>query len=207
MAAEDHPFLSGPTSKHAVDVAIEMLSGADAGTLNMDGLLSEAAVSSGSLYYQFGNRKKFLAAINKERYRRLALTEDQSHLQAGFDAQTPEEFLDFISEQLRRIATDPLTVKLRQSRLQLMAAASADGDIAERTSLIQTNFFETISQVFEVGKQRGLINPELDSFAYCAWFHGMTLGRSTTELSLSDAQLWLDVAIPAALAPLRLPSA
>jgi len=88
-----------------------------------------------------------------------------------------------------------------------MAAASADGDIAERTSLIQTNFFETISQVFEVGKQRGLINPELDSFAYCAWFHGMTLGRSTTELSLSDAQLWLDVAIPAALAPLRLPSA
>jgi hypothetical protein len=57
----------------------------------------------------------------------------------------------------------------------------------------------------EDAKARGIINPDLDTRAYAIWFHGTMLGRTTTETGSVDDEAWLSVAIPAALAPLRLP--
>jgi predicted branched-subunit amino acid permease len=54
-------------------------------------------------------------------------------------------------------------------------------------------------------QRKGLINPHLDTTAYCAWFQGALLGQLLTEPVLPDVERWLSVATPAALAPLRLP--
>ena len=62
-----------------------------------------------------------------------------------------------------------------------------------------------IGQMVADGQQRGLVNPGIDPVAYCAWFHGMCLGRSATERTYEDTDEWLAVAVPAALAPLRVP--
>ena len=63
--------------------------------------------------------------------------------------------------------------------------------------------FLAIAPIFDRAKAKGIVNPSLDSYSYTAWFHGMTLGRSFTEETVADADAWLAIAIPAALAPLR----
>jgi hypothetical protein len=65
--------------------------------------------------------------------------------------------------------------------------------------------FDAIALMFDDAQARGLIDPRLDTRAYAAWFHGMTLGRTVTEAGSVDSEAWLAVAIPAALAPLRPP--
>ena len=65
---------------------------------------------------------------------------------------------------------------------------------------------DAIAAMFEDARSRGLIDPALDTRAYSAWFHGMTLGRTITEGGSVGNAAWLAVAIPAALAPLYPPS-
>jgi hypothetical protein len=85
------------------------------------------------------------------------------------------------------------------------AAALNDEDVYERMAVIQTEMFRVIGQMVADGQQRGLVNPDVDPVAYCAWFHGMCLGRTVTERTYANTDAWLAVAVPAALAPLRLP--
>jgi len=70
----------------------------------------------------------------------------------------------------------------------------------------QEMMFDVIAAMFDVAQARGLIDLGLDTRAYAAWFHGMTLGRTVTEAGSVGTDAWLAVAIPAALAPLRPPA-
>jgi AcrR family transcriptional regulator len=165
----------------------------------------EAGVSSSSVYHYFGSRQGLLAAMEKERYRRLAMSEDRGHLDEGASSQTPDEFLGFIEDQLVRIVTEPDAIEVRGQRLRTAAAALDDDDVYERMAAIQSEMFRVIGDLLVSGQQRGLVNPDIDPIAYCAWFHGMCLGRTVTERTFTDVDSWLAVAVPAALAPLRLP--
>lgn len=62
-----------------------------------------------------------------------------------------------------------------------------------------------IAEMMDSAKRKGLINPHLDTIAYCSWFQGALLGQLLIEPVLPDVERWLSVAVPAALAPLRLP--
>lgn len=65
--------------------------------------------------------------------------------------------------------------------------------------------FGVVAAMYDDAKARGLINPDLDTLAYVMWFHGMVLGRTAMEDASVGIDAWLSVAVPAALAPLRLP--
>jgi len=68
---------------------------------------------------------------------------------------------------------------------------------------VQLEMFRVIGEMVADGQGRGLVNPHIDTVAYCAWFHGMAIGHLVTASSSVDTERWLSVALPAALAPLR----
>jgi AcrR family transcriptional regulator len=194
-----------PTKSAILEAAVTLLSerGPDGFTIDEVLILSDASASS--LYHHFGNREGLLRAAERERYRSAYRGEDRRNLERGEGAQTSEEFFDYIAAQLRRIVTDPANVEVRRSRLQAATKALNAPDLAEEYWQTQEEMFDAIVVMLDDAQARGLINPDVDTRAYEAWFHGMTLGRTFTEGGSVDARSWLEVAIPAALAPLRPP--
>ncbi len=194
-----------PSRQALLDTAVAMLDERGPDGFTVDEVLVESGTSSSSLYHHFGSRQGLLAAAQEESYRRHARREDRRNLQDGLDATTTEEFLAYVAYQLERIVTDPANLAVRRSRLETAARSLSSPELAAQTLAVQESMLDAIAAMFEGAKARGLIDPALDTRAYSAWFHGMALGRTVTEGGSVDARAWLDVAIPAALAPLRPP--
>lgn len=180
-------------------VAVLVTRGADA--VRIDEILVMADASASSLYHYFGDRQGLIDAAVAVVNEQLAASEDPGHLDDGFAATSTDEFCDYIVQQLRRAATSDVNRSRRVQRVRLSAAAI--GRQPADDTQFQTLMTTTIAALFDDAKTRHLINPELDSFAYCAWFQGMVLGQLLIESTLADIERWLDIAIPAALAPLR----
>lgn len=206
VTSDPHPFLPNATAESIVDAAIGIVGTGAVEQLTVEQVVLAAETSASSVYHYFGTRKGLLGAVEKERYRRLALAEDRTRLERGDGSATSEEFLQFIADELVRIATDADAIAVRRQRLRVAAAALDDEDVYERMALIQTEMFRVIGAMVADGQRRGLVNRTIAPVAYCAWFHGMCLGRTATERSYANTEAWLAVAVPAALAPLRLPT-
>ncbi|MEO6627089.1 MAG: TetR/AcrR family transcriptional regulator [Aquihabitans sp.] len=197
---------TNPSRRALLDTAVAMLRDRGPDGFTVDEVLIESGTSSSSLYHHFGSRQGLLVAAQEESYRRLAHSEDRGNLDGGYDATTTQEFLDYVVHQLERIVTDPANRTVRQTRLQVAARSFGSAELAAQTAAIQENMLDVIAAMYDDAKARGLINGALDTRAYAAWFHGMTLGRTVTEAGQVDTRAWLEVAIPAALAPLRPPT-
>ena len=189
-----------------LETAVAMLEERGADGFTVDEVLVESGTSSSSLYHHFGSRTGLLVAAQDESYRRALRGEDVRNLDGGLGATTTEEFLDYVAAQLRRIATDPATRSVRRTRLTAAARSLASPELALQTVAVQERMLDAIAGMFDDAQVRGLIDPHLDTRAYAAWFHGMTLGRTVTESGSVGSEAWLAVAIPAALAPLRPPA-
>jgi AcrR family transcriptional regulator len=188
-----------------LDTAVAMLDERGPDGFTIDEVLIASGTSSSSLYHYFGSRHGLLIAAQEESYRRLARREDRRNLDGGFGATTTEEFLDYLARQIRRIVTDPANRAVRRTRLAAAASSLASPELAAQTVAVQEKMLDAIAAMLDDAQGRGLVNPQLDTRAYAAWFHGMTLGRTLTEGGSIDSEAWLEVAIPAALAPLRPP--
>jgi AcrR family transcriptional regulator len=197
---------TNPSRRALLDTAVAMLEERGPDGFTVDEVLVESGTSSSSLYHHFGSRHGLLIAAQDESYRRVARAEDARNLDGGLGATTTEEFLAYVASQLRRIVTDPANLVVRRTRLAAAARSLASPELAAQTVAVQERMFDAIVVMFDSAQARGLIDPQLDTRAYAAWFHGMTLGRTVTEAGSVDSEAWLAVAIPAALAPLR-PSA
>ena len=205
--AQPHPLLRSVSAVAMVDAALRLLGDRPVSELKVEEVLFGAHTSTSSLYHHFGNRQGLCTAVEKERFRRLALAEDRARLAAGYEASTEEEFLAFVEANLLRAVTDPANVEGRQQRIRVLAAALDDADLTERVRIIQGTMYQVIAEVIEDAKQRGLINPDVDGAAFAAMMHGMAMGRTGTESIFPDVDRWLAVAVPALLAPLRRPAA
>ena len=189
-----------------LETAVAMLEERGPGGFTIDEVLIQSNTSSSSLYHHYGSRDGLLVAAQEESYRRAARAEDRRNLEGGMNATTSEEFFDYVAAQLRRIVTDTETQPRRRSRLGAAARSLESPELAARMVETQHKLIDAIAEMFSSAQQRGLINADLDTRAYSAWFHGMTLSRTITEVGFADTEAWLAVAIPAALAPLRLPA-
>lgn len=197
---------TNPSRRALLDAAVAMLEERGADGFTIEEVLVESGTSSSSLYHHFGSRHGLLMAAQEESYRRVARGEDRRNLDGGFAATTTEEFLDYVASQIQRIVTDPANRSVRRTRLATAARSLASPELAAQTAAVQERLLDAIAAMFDDAQARGLIDPGLDTRAYAAWFHGMTLGRTVTETGSIDTQAWLAVAIPAALAPLRPPA-
>ena len=88
----------------------------------------------------------------------------------------------------------------------IATAALTREELSAEVASAQHVFVDAMAEIICDAQERGLINSSVNPTSYASWLHGMTLGRTLTESSCSDPLTWLAVAVPAALAPLRLES-
>ena len=167
-------------------------------------VLSEVNVSPSSLYHHFGSKEELVVAAQLQIAREDNLNEDAGILEIGKNLSTHEEFLAFITLQLRRAATDPANIPVREARVIAAASSFGNPDFPSGLSRPQRALIEATSEVFRSAQERGIANPDLDAFAYAAFFHGLTLSLALINRNLTEVEDWLAIAIPAALAPIRM---
>jgi AcrR family transcriptional regulator len=191
-----------PTRRAILVVAMELLQERGPDGFTIEDVLIRSGTSASSLYHHFGNREGLLLAAQEERYRQTVRDEDRGNLEGGFTATTTEEFCDYLAAQMRRIVTDAGNREVRRNRVEVAGRALHSPDLAEGATAYQNRMLDAVAEVFDGAQARGLIDAGLDIRAYCAWFHSMTLGYTFIEGGPIDADAWLSIAIPAALAPL-----
>ena len=204
----DGPDVAPPlneTAQRIVDVALALIDEDGPDGFRVDKVRDQACVSTSSMYHYFGNRAGLLAAVDRERYRRLVNAEDRERLGPAFSATSPAEFQKYIADELHRVLRDPATRAVRRQRVQVGANALDDDELQAEVVRKQRQMFNVIRDIFLAGQQRGLVNPDLDATAYTVWFHAVSLGRVLTQAAYADDDAFFEVAVQAALAPLRLP--
>ena len=191
------------TAQSILNSAIDHIERFGVDGMRIEKVLADANSSTGSMRHHFGSRAGLVEAAQYEIYVRTLLAESTVNLEAGLAATTTEEFLDYVSVQLTRIASDPVARERRMSRLRVFANASTRPELMESVAWLQQQLIEVTSGVFRSAQNRGLINASIDAYDFAAWFHGLTLSRTFTEATMPEADRWLAVAIPAAHALLR----
>jgi AcrR family transcriptional regulator len=191
------------TAQSILNAAIDHIDRFGIDGMRIEKVLADAHSSTGSMRHHFGSRAGLVEAAQYEIYVRTLLAESTANLEAGLAATTTEEFLDYVSVQLTRIANDPVARERRMSRLRVFANASTRPELMESVAWLQQQLIEVTSGVFRSAQNRGLINASIDAYDFAAWFHGLTLSRTFTEATMPEADRWLAVAIPAAHALLR----
>ena len=167
-------------------------------------VLSDVNVSPSSLYHHWGSKEELVVAAQLQIAREDLSNEDIGILEVGKNLSTHEEFLAFITLQLRRAATDPANIAVREARIIAAASSFGNADFPSGLSRPQRALIEATSEVFSSTQERGIANPDLDPFAYAAFFHGLALSLALINRNLTEVEDWLAIAIPAALAPLRM---
>ncbi len=208
MAADDVSQAGPLTGRKLaiVETTVRLMEERGPDGFTVDDVLVESGTSASSLYHHFRNREGLLAAAERYRYRKSWGDRDRKQLAIGMGVRSNEELLDFMASELRRVATDPDTIAARRSRMQVAAKGLASPDVAADRAIVQSLVIDAIDQIFAGAQTRGLVPADLDTRAYSAWYVGLTMSRTFTEDGTLDAESWLSIAIPAAQAPLRLPS-
>jgi len=196
---------SNPSRQAILEAAVSLLETRGPDGFTIDDVLIESETSSSSLYHHFGSRDLLLAAAQHESYRRTTRAEDRRNLDGGFAATAIEDLWEYVAGQIRRIVTDPDVRTVRRGRLATAGRAMASPELAAKVRSTQEKMVDAIAEMFTNAQARGILDPALDTRAYAAWFHGMTLSRTITEGGSVATESWLAIAIPAALAPLRPP--
>jgi AcrR family transcriptional regulator len=193
------------TAQAILDAAIVELETSGVAGFRIERVLAEANSSKGSFRHHFGNREGLVQAAEYERYLMLA-TSEQSEILDLMDAlDTNDAFCSFMAAQLVRIATSDAVAKIRQARVTVFANALGRPQLMDSITWLLDIFISTQAEAVGRAQARGIVNSELDVYDYLAFFHGLTLGRTFTEGIVDDPERWLAIAIPAALAPLRMP--
>ncbi|MGA1557022.1 MAG: TetR/AcrR family transcriptional regulator [Ilumatobacteraceae bacterium] len=172
--------------------------------VKIEDVLNAARSSPSSLYHHFGSRSGLRAAARSERKRLGILEEDQSLLELPASMSTPEEFIAFMAGQLRRTVTDALAVARRQERLESLTVGLRDPDIDKENRRLLAFMTEAVSVTISGAVERGLCNRHLNVPAYVNFYMSLSMGQLATS-TMMDVERWLEVAVPAFLAPLRIP--
>lgn len=204
---DDRPLLQDRAvgEQALLDAAVDCLERTGWDGVQIPEVLATAHASKSSLYHYFGSREGLLAAASAERYRRSLVDEDPQVLREAADCATPTEFLDFAAQQLARIATDPAVRDMRRARVTVASDAMHRPDLHASLARAQSLYLDALEEMIVDAQRRGLANPDVDARAYAAWHHAMCMGLALVEASFDEPERWLTVAVPAALAPLRLP--
>ena len=193
------------TRQRLLDAATHALREMGPSGFRIEDVLLAAGATPSSLYHHFGSRAGLMREAAARVHLVLVLAEVSTTLDVGKGFATHDDFCAYIAGELRRAATAADNRSRRTKRITLGAAALEVGQRNEADDKFQRMMTAMIAEMMDVAQQKGLINPHLDTTAYCAWFQGALLGQLLTEPVLPDVERWLSVATPAALAPLRLP--
>ena len=144
-------------------------------------VLETAGAVNGSLYHHFGSREGLVQEAIAERF---VGSVSQGLAQFAVEisaATTTEELFAVFRKELVRIGTPEVQLQ-RIRRMTTLAAALPRPQLLERITAAQASYFDAAGEVMGDLQRRELIDSEVDTRAFSAWFLGLSLSRLLSEI-------------------------
>lgn len=176
-AMNDHPDAS--TRQRLIDATLEVIAQHGVSGIRVNDIAQRAATTTGSLYWFFKSRRGLINAALAEQFasQMRVVIDLVDTLMAHGDVT-----LDMLFQQRFDFAA-PERVAARRQRIEVLAAALTDPDLAAEVATVQRDLLRTATAVVERAQQRGQARSDIDPYSYALFIQAMSIGFAVADLS------------------------
>ncbi len=170
-----------PTAVAILNATIMQMEAGGENSVRLAKVLEDSGTVLGSLYYHFGSRENLLKEAIIERYIQSANLGLRRFIGAAAKVRSKSDFINLLDSELERIAT-PAMQNQRARRLSAFGSSIDRSDILAAVSHHQSDYFDQANLVFLSFQQKGLIDPNIDTRSFVAWYLSLVLSRYFVDI-------------------------
>ncbi len=141
----------------------------------------EVGVSATSIYHFYGDREGLIEAALAERYLRN-ITEVNDYIAIRLaSCATSEDVRAVILDAIQLVAA-PTRTRIRFNRAAVLGSLPTRPRLAASIAAMQLRQVEEFARILEIGKQRGVLRPDLDTLVASSWIACVTFGQILQEI-------------------------
>jgi AcrR family transcriptional regulator len=170
-----------PTKQALLDATIADMEATGEASIRVSKIIRAAGATSGSIAYHFGSREALIQEAIAERYLSAVSQGLVVFTTRIGEVTTAEQLEEFFRTELVRLG-DSSFHELRVRRISALGASLLRPGLRERIVAEQAAYFDRASLPIMRLQRLGVIDPNIDTRAFAAWFLGLLLSRVLSRL-------------------------
>jgi AcrR family transcriptional regulator len=175
------------TVETLIRYGVEELQRSGSINFNLENVLRESGIARGSLYHHFGSRHGLISHCEAHLLKQSLKSENELIrvlIESGKDG---DELFAMLSSIVLSMGSDQMKDQ-RGRRIRTLAAAVEDPALRSMLSESQTKGSEFLTESYELAKEKGFIDPIVDTKTVVYLTQVMFLGRVLVDIT-DDAEL------------------
>lgn len=175
------------TVETLIRYGVEELQRSGSINFNLENVLRESGIARGSLYHHFGSRHGLISHCEAHLLKQSLKSENELIrvlIESGKDG---DELFAMLSSIVLSMGSDQMKDQ-RGRRIRTLAAAIEDPALRSMLSESQTKGSDFLTESYELAKEKGFINPIVDTKTVAYLTQAMFLGRVLVDIT-DDAEL------------------
>lgn len=175
------------TVETLIRYGVEELQRSGSINFNLENVLRESGIARGSLYHHFGSRHGLISHCEAHLLKQSLKSENELIrvlIESGKDG---DELFAMLSSIVLSMGSDQMKDQ-RGRRIRTLAAAVEDPALRSMLSESQTKGSDFLTESYELAKEKGFINPIVDTKTVAYLTQAMFLGRVLVDIT-DDAEL------------------
>jgi AcrR family transcriptional regulator len=175
------------TVETLIRYGVEELQRSGSINFNLENVLRESGIARGSLYHHFGSRHGLISHCEAHLLKQSLKSENELIrvlIESGKDG---DELFAMLSSIVLSMGSDQMKDQ-RGRRIRTLAAAVEDPALRSMLSESQTKGSDFLTESYELAKEKGFIDPIVDTKTVAYLTQAMFLGRVLVDIT-DDAEL------------------
>ena len=171
-----------PTAARLIEVAAELIDDVGLTGFTGDEVLHRVGLTSGVLYYHFGDVDGLRTAALAHMYAQRVTADAEAITALAKESTTVDEFRTTM-HQLLRVIHGRERARFRLQRAATLGLTRGNDDLADKVADAQDQLTELMETMFQKVAARGWLQPGLDCHALAVFVQAFILGRIVDDIA------------------------